>query len=178
MKKTFLLAAFSLLAAGTFAQSNTTWEAQVGLNMANISQGEADSHIGYNLGLRRTHFFSSSATGPYYNAAALLSNKGAGTGEYAFSLSYLEVPVHYGYKFAVNEKIGAFVEAGPYVAYGLFGANNAFDVLKRFDVGVGGRVGVNLSKYSLSLGYDMGLLPLSEEGGANRNFAISLGYRF
>lgn len=178
MKKSLFLAAFSLLAAGAFAQSNTIWEAQVGLNMANISESPAGSHIGYNLGLRRTHFFSSSTTGTYYNAAALLSNKGAGTGEEGFSLSYLEVPVHYGYKFAVNEKIGAFVEAGPYVAYGLFAANNAFDFMKRLDAGVGGRVGVNLNKCSLSLGYDMGLLPLAEGGGSNRNLTISVGYKF
>ena len=97
------------------------------------------------------------------------------------------MPVHYGYKFSIEQNTNAFVEVGPYVAYGLLDSNNfledtnAFEEANRLDAGLGGRVGISFKSCSVSLGYDLGLLALNKTGLEsiyNRNLHFSIGYRF
>ena len=58
--------------------------------------------------------------------AALLTLKGAkidggSIATVKFNPYYLEIPVHVGYKYAVNEDFALFGSVGPYLAVGLFG---------------------------------------------------------
>ena len=114
---------------------------------------------------------------------------------------YLEIPVHIGYKYAVNDNFSLFANAGPYIAIGLFGkakitadgslvdggskvseSENVFgdDGFKRFDLGLGLKAGIEISKkYQFSIGYDFGFIEAEELMGCkNRNLMISLGLMF
>ena len=187
MKKVFFLIASVCLATNAMAQQKISWEAQGGLNVSSWSNDPSGSHLGFNLGLHRTYYFSPSTNGTYYNVGALLTSKGASKGKNFVSIYYLEVPVHYGYKFSIEQNTNAFVELGPYVAYGLLGSNNfledtnVFEEANRLDAGLGGRVGISFKRCSVSLGYDLGLLTLDKKGSEsiyNRNLHFSIGYRF
>ena len=138
---------------------------------------------------------------------------------------YLEIPIHIGYKHYVNENLSIYGEVGPYIAFGIGGklegteteidgdydydsgytttisqSKSKIDTfgdggLKRFDIGAGLRVGVELkNKYTFSLGYDWGFVDIYKDSGfesgieedvidltpsaKNSNLTISLGYKF
>ena len=128
----------------------------------------------------------------------------------------LELPVHAGFRYSFNDTFAIFGEAGPYIGIGLFGKDKAkfnissddeidgystieieyddngktFDSIRRFDFGIGLRTGVEfLQKYSVSFGYDQGLVNLNryiDRGDEtihfgvmrNINFYFALGYKF
>ena len=85
-----------------------------------MSRGLGDVYKRQELGL------SQEASGAYMDFAALLTLKGAkidggSIATVKFNPYYLEIPVHVGYKYAVNENFALFGSVGPYLAVGLFG---------------------------------------------------------
>lgn len=212
MKKLFMVAIILMVGIGAaMAQKQVQWEAVAGLNFSKINVTGYSSKLGFNAGIRGELELPTLYDGAYVNAAALLSLKGASLdwGELANGKSnayYLDIPIHLGYKHTVNNDFSLFGEFGPYFAIGLFGdtdtaseygeeseSHSTFDEFKRFDFGLGLRIGAEIKqKYSLSLGYDFGLLNCwnSNYWGdededidlvntvKNRNFYISLGYKF
>lgn len=101
---------------------------------------------------------------------------------------FVQLPVHIGYRFGLGESSSMFIQAGPTVGYGLFGSKiewygggdtNYFDLAKRFDLGVGGRVGVEFSKFQISAGANYGVLKAFDEvGGHNLSINLGLAYMF
>ena len=119
---------------------------------------------------------------------------------------YLDIPIHFGYRHSITRKVSVFAEAGPYFSIGLFGKHKIEQIsatadggsdpnivkedytenvfgsngLKRFDFGLGFRIGAELQKrYSVSLGYDWGLIDNADHiDNKNRNMMISLSYMF
>ena len=151
------------------------FEVNAGLNSSTMTW--LQSKFGFHAGVRATKNLDKELTkGMYANAGALLSLKGGkmdlgDLGKSAINAYYLDIPVHIGYKYAINDKISVFGEVGPYFDFGLFGnqsctllvddyslkyeksTNSSFDVLKRFDFGFGFRVGMDYKKYS-TLAFD------------------------
>ena len=209
MKKLFILLIIAMFGVTTLNAQNLTFEGVAGLNMSNC--GALGTKTGFHVGARGEYALPSIAEGVYANAGLLLSLKGfkmdwgiLTTNTNAF---FAEIPIHMGYKFAVNENFAVFGEAGPYVGVGLFGKAKGeseyfeddedsetaatFDSLKRFDLGVGLRLGVELTKrYAVSVGYDWGLINSntgrdSYDGYFNltpnmkhTNLTISFSYKF
>jgi hypothetical protein len=111
------------------------------------------------------------------------------TGDFKFSLNYLEVPINaiYHYPAGPGEVYGGL---GPYFAYGVGGGANGESSFgqdnggfKRFDAGLNFRVGYKLAQgVSLDLGYDLGLANVEyaneDVTGHTRTFSINLGYQF
>lgn len=100
---------------------------------------------------------------------------------------YLQLPIHVGYRFDLGETTALFVQAGPTLSVGLFGSDiewygggksNYFDHAKRFDLGVGGRVGVEVSKFQIGVGANYGVLKVMDIGGHNLSANINLAYMF
>lgn len=131
---------------------------------------------------------------------------------------YLDIPIHFGYRHSITRKVSVFAEAGPYFSIGLFGKHKIEQIsatadggsdpnivkedytenvfgsngLKRFDFGLGFRIGAELQKrYSVSLGYDWGLIDEytsdTDKNNTsiyetptlrNKNLTISLSYKF
>ncbi len=183
MKK-FVCIVTLLLSAISLSAQNHTREGIVGLNVSNC--GNFDSKTGFHVGARVAYDLPNAADGVYANAALLFTLKGFkidwGIISDKTNAFFAEIPVHIGYKHYVNYDFAVFGEVGPYVGLGLFGksksdssyyeedddyydveieetSNKTFDLLKRFDLGAGLRVGIELNnKYSVSLGYDWGFI--------------------
>lgn len=190
------------------AQDNLKWGVMAGMNVSKYTITGFDSRIGFHAGVKAELGLSQEASGAYMDFAALLTLKGAkidggSIASIKFNPYYLEVPVHVGYKYAVNDDFALFGNVGPYIAVGLFGkvkakvdgniadlgelgTNSASedifgdDGLKRFDFGLGLKAGVEFSKkYQLAISYDFGLVEVAKDlGMKNRNLMISLGYMF
>ena len=109
------------------------------------------------------------------------------------SAYYLHLPLHVGYRWNVGRRCAIYADAGPYFSLGLFGKAketdnlahketqaDTFDHIRRFDWGLGARLGVELGgHYRLGMGYDFGLQKLSKySSDKNNNFTLSVGYMF
>ncbi len=135
--------------------------------------------VGYDLGVR-THR-------PYLEAELLLSGKGwrdkvsiNGTSEGAWSCHayYLELPMRLGWKWAPSDRFALKAGVGPYLACGLWGKQTLkdaggkdvskeeydmttrlfSDTYRRFDWGLGGKVGVEIQgHWGIDLGYEASL---------------------
>ena len=207
MKKVLLLMAMLTIGLASInAQDNLRWGATVGMNSSNFSITGFDSKIGFHAGVKAEVGLPQISEGVYLDMGALLTLKGAkidggSAASIKFNPYYLEIPVHIGYKYAVNENFSLFANAGPYIAIGLFGkakmtadgslvdggskvseSGNVFgdDGFKRFDLGLGLKAGIEISKkYQFSIGYDFGFIEAEELMGCkNRNLMISLGLMF
>lgn len=205
MKKVFILIAILAISfVSVNAQQKLRWGITGGMNVSSFSITGFDSRIGFHLGAKAELGLPQVTNGAYMDFGALLSLKGAqinggSVGGLNFNPYYLEVPVHIGYKYAVNESFSLFGSAGPYLAIGLFGnasgkVNTGDDVessegsepifgegaLKRFDFGLGLKAGAEFNqKFQISIGYDWGLIETLEYTGLkNRNLMISLSYMF
>lgn len=209
MKKVLLF--FALVAISVVsinAQDNLKWGVMAGMNVSKYTITGFDNRIGFHAGVKAELGLSQEASGAYMDFAALLSLKGAkidggSIASIKFNPCYLEMPVHIGYKYAVNDDFALFGSVGPYIAVGLFGkakakvdgsiadlgelgtnsaSENIFgdNAFKRFDFGLGLKAGVEFSKkYQVAISYDFGLVEVAKDlGMKNRNLMISLGYMF
>ncbi|WP_308745703.1 porin family protein [uncultured Bacteroides sp.] len=202
----FALVAMSVVSVN--AQDNLKWGVMAGMNVSKYTITGFDSRIGFHAGVKAELGLSQEASGAYMDFAALLTLKGAkidagSLASFKMNPYYLEVPVHVGYKYAVNDDFALFGSVGPYIAVGLFGkakakvdgniadlgelgtnsaSENIFgdDGLKRFDFGLGLKAGVEFSKkYQVAISYDFGLVEVAKDlGMKNRNLMLSLGYMF
>jgi hypothetical protein len=172
---TLVMGVFSVNAQGSTFQ-NLQFEGVAGLNMSDM--GGLGSKAGLHIGAKAEMPLPSLADGAYANAGVLLSFKGNSYLGLKTTANYLEIPMHVGYKHAINENLSIFGEAGPYIAFGLFGKMDVMEVdilsstdviqintfdsefgLNRFDIGVGLKAGVEIKKkYTVSIGYDWGFI--------------------
>ena len=118
---------------------------------------------------------------------------------------YLELPILAGYDLNVTDNLKIRFMTGPYLSYGVGGKINATgygqimqpsgipvefsekdksntfsnESLKRFDMGVLGAVGAEYNKFQLTIGYEYGLLNISQGTNSihNMNGFVTLGYR-
>lgn len=218
-----LIIALKVQAQSTAKLSNIKWEGLVEFNSSKL--GSMGSCIGFGVGVKGILEMPTIADGIYLSSGAFLERKGTDLdlgdlGRNTISSYYLDIPIHIGYHYSVNPKFAIFGEAGPYIGVGLFGNSKikeldeksynegkikhnertikTFDALKRFDVGLGLQVGVELAqKFTISVGYDYGFIDLykgsnlekegTEEapegldltpGAKNRSLSIKLGYKF
>lgn len=176
------------------------------MNSSKFSTDGFDSKVGFHVGIKAEKDLPQIAQGVYLDMAALLSLKGTqingNDASLKFNPYYLEIPIHMGYKYAINDNFAIFGNFGPYFAVGLFGKMKATgylidevegltsihdsakvfgsNAMKRFDFGLGLKAGVEFfQKYQVSIGYDWGLLDnIEDSGNKNRNLMLSVGYFF
>ena len=119
---------------------------------------------------------------------------------------YIEIPINAGYRYNFNDKVSVFGEFGPYVAFGIGGKYkaegyesgkffgdegtiNATYLLaggttvitpKRVDFGLTFAAGVEISKFQVRVGYELGLTNVYSGAGSckNRNLFAGLSYMF
>lgn len=196
-----LMAAFTI---GGNAQNIIQWEGFAGFNVSNI--GGLGSKPGFHIGAKAELGIPSIANGVYVNAGAVFSMKGCkqdygDLGGAKTKANFLDIPIHMGYRYNINNDFSIFGEVGPYFSFGLFGKTkteeldsdgfgdwsmteysyNTFgkDGLKRFDVGAGLRFGVELKhKYSLAIGYDWGFIDLYNQMGIDESGEYEDGTSF
>lgn len=188
IKKLFVVASLAVMTVSVCAQDfkKFRWGPTAGLNIASISSDETSSRVGFSVGAIGEYNFSDNL---FMTGTLKFSQKGFKSGDYfKANPGYLEIPIHGGYRYSINEQFTVFGEFGPYFAFGVCGKAKGIDYstdyfgdgTKRFDFGLGFAVGAEFSKFQLRLGYDLGLTKLSNGDGApkNRNFNISISYMF
>ena len=216
MKK-ILTIAFALFCMTAVAQNRPTFIVQGGYQGANFT-GDKDSklHHGFRIGAAIDYAFVTSDT---YDLSVQLganySMKGAGknyfsikgkTADAKTTLQYVDVPILLNSRFKLSDSFNAFVNFGPYLAYGLSAKESLAEniigvdlqtkanlfktgrtgsgdpVYKPFDYGVQVGAGVEMNKIMLGVGTQYGLTKVykdSDNGNRkNISFYASVGYRF
>lgn len=176
----------------------------VGLNVPSMSGDGLKYTTGIHAGLNLMLDASNIIENTYGRFELRYSMKGANFKDSDFRLTthYLEIPIHYGYAWAVHENVTLMAETGPYFAWGLGGRlrstdNNVysgpgqnewagwnvevyrkfFDDAKRFDLGWGLHIGAMFfDKFQVTAGYDWGFMNATNDFLQNRNIAIGLTY--
>ena len=214
MKK-IILAAFAsaVFAIGAMAQYRPSVIVSAGYQGANIS-GVKDSKIAsgaragvaLDFGVLNTGSMELSLQ-PGFN----FSMKGLSFGDkekVKNSLYYIDLPILANLRFGVTDDLNAFVNAGPYLAYGIGGsakvgenkdktnpfkettiAGKSIRAYNPFDWGLQVGAGLEYQRVMLSVGAQFGMydvthnykLPVvGEVGGTNKNsaFFVTAGYRF
>ncbi len=190
-----------------------------GVNLSNFTGDlyqDAKNRVGFNVGITMDYAF----TEKWYLMTGLeFTTKGAkavfkesipdvasAKTTYKMSPSYLELPIHAGYKLGLSESTDLVLHAGPYLAYGLGGKvkldgksvsedgvtqvsakGNFFGkdgMANRFDFGLGVGVGLEFGNIGVDLGYDFGLVNITKKIEGVRpttrtaNAYLSIGYKF
>lgn len=149
----------------------------------------------------------------YAEASLLYSLKGAkykesyeGESEtHTYILYYLEIPIHFGIKYPLQDEISLLVDVGPYLAYSIAGVVNyeykeisdssnnkngsykldgkeCDEELNSLEWGLGFKVGAEFNqKYKIMFGYDWGQSDVFKDFEVktrNRNLHIDLIYMF
>lgn len=210
MKKILTLA-LTLFCMTTVAQNRPTFIIQGGYQGANLTNlKEAKMVHGFRAGVAIDYAFVTSDTYQLSLQTGInYSMKGtwAKTDEpkavkATFRLHYLDLPILLNSRFKVSETFNAFVNVGPYLAYGLSGKMtaeadgeketaepNLFRKYKGeksafypFDFGAQVGAGIEVNRIMFGIGTQYGLTKLGredkEDNAKNISFYLSVGYRF
>lgn len=186
-----------LLMAGVLAVAGSVCQAQkvdfgVLAGLVFSHPKDYNTRTGFSVGAKGIYTFRENSSSWFLEAQAKLASKGwkydiatydeGGNlvyySDWTCNAYYLEIPVYAGYKFMVNDDCGIFIEAGPYLAAGLFGKSDvkggehnyeyygnvfADGFYERFDWGLGGNVGVEYRHVQISVGLHRSLMnPLKQ----------------
>lgn len=199
MKKLFLTLAVACLSLTANAQEKGEIRlgAIAGMNISNIAGYSMSERIGFHVGAKAEYNFND---GLYANAGLLFTQKGCTKDENDFERThtpgYLEIPINLGYRYSISEGVGVFGETGPYFAFGICGKSKSEYKINghseeskddffgekdvhRFDLGWGLKVGVEVHKFQIAIGYEFSIPPvstLSNEETYNTNVMVSVSY--
>lgn len=216
MKKKILLAlAAAFVAIGASAQYRPSFIVSAGYQGANLITSDKDAgnkiKSGFRVGVAadfNVYNFGSGALsiqpGLYYSTkgakyeGSFLGVKGTGT----TNLGYIEIPVLANLSFGMSDGFGVFVNAGPYMGFGVnssassevtsgdkeivdsSSSKNLFKGdkgLKSFDAGIQVGAGVEYRRVQLGVGTQFGLVDMDRSDNfslKNQTFFVTLGYRF
>lgn len=192
MKQTIFIIVLSCVTIfNGYAQGGLKYGVVTGVNISNFSSSAVDSKTGFHVGVRAEMPLIQVANNVYLDAMVLISSKGAKAdwgdlGNTKINPTYLEIPIHVGYKHRIADNASVFGSVGPYFAFGLFGKQKgtvldyddnmnlverteSYDLfgdngMKRFDFGLGFNAGVELKqKYRISIAYDFGLTEIYKD---------------
>ncbi len=186
MKKFFLMAIMAVMAITASAQVEQGLRMGIRVNggLSNVT-GEGDKMtFGYGFGWIAEYNINSNLFLQSGIGLENIAHKEEGI-KGTLNAFYVQLPIHIGYRFGLGDMSSFFVQAGPTVGYGLFGTKieygsreyNYFDLAKRFDLGVGGRVGLEFNNYQISAGVNYGVLE-AIDGVGGHNLSINLGFAF
>lgn len=185
MKKFFITLAVIVLGATAASAQNISVSAGY-LNSSFLSSdNQTDAYNGFTVGMGASKYFNSNvgvATGLYYSFLSQTSEKGLGIGGFSVSGKattnehYFTIPVHVAGKVDFGG-FGLFAQAGPSFnlglasstkitasATGLGSTENTVDnygedsQYGRFDVLIGGKLGIEVAGAQVFVGYNYGLL--------------------
>lgn len=130
-----------------------------------------------------------------YSMKGGYSNNSAIKGSSKVVTHYIEIPVHYGYAWYINDDVTIMAETGPYFAVCFSGKETLksdvnprlnytwgiFDIHggNRFDMGWGLQASAMFAKnYQLSVAYDYGFINVNNNFLQNRNLSVGFTWFF
>lgn len=173
--------------------------ATVSLNVPTFSNSASQNALGFEVGLNLMLDGSDYVKNCFARTEVKYSMKGAayskaGLYEDNITLHYLEIPVHVGYAWYVNEDWSIMAETGPYFAFGLWGSLSKYENAKdktdnysvfselncnRFDLGWGLQASaMYLQDYQFHISYELGFINLGYQWLQNRNLSVGFTYFF
>ncbi len=219
LTKTLLVSVFCFFSIfSSNAQLNTLFGVKGGFNASNVTgfgdisvteEGSAGTtvstkykpgfHLGFVSQINITdHFFVQpellySLQGAKFLASVSMS--GSSVSDYeSTNLHYLQLPIYAGTKIATGQGLDILLGVGPYLGFGIASEDDFFGdsgIFRRFDVGLTAMGGIQVNKFQVTIGYDLGLIDLvnaprwseiKKETGlssiCNRNFKASVAYFF
>lgn len=204
----FAALASSLFAIGAMAQSRPDIIVSVGYQGANVSNFESSKMVsGVRAGVALDFGVANMGTMQFSVQPGLnFSMKGWSAGSENLNVNkttnlyYIDLPILANLRFDAGRDLNAFVNAGPYLAYGVGGKTsgnflsieyskdvNPFkkydgeSLYRAFDWGLQVGAGVEYRRIMLGVGTQVGLYDITPgESLSNKNtsFFVSLGYRF
>lgn len=202
MKKIKFTLLATMLAIATVVSAQTSFGVKAGANMSNLYGKEITDNnlkIGFHVGLTADIELMPSSV---IQTGLLFTTKGfkyeTTALKYVDNLMYVQLPVHYAYKVDVTPGTRVVLHAGPYAAYGVGGKRSlkvgdfqseSSDKIfgdgalqyKPFDAGLGFGVGAEFGSLAVDLGWDMGMVNLTNVSDAtvkNQNAYLSVGLKF
>jgi len=206
MKKLFLISVILCLVATAHAQIR--FGVKAGGNFSNlyvsgdrtgINNDQYKGRLGYHFGgvmeYSISEMFAIQPELMYLNHGAnLKKNNSFEMDDAHVMLNTLQLPVNIKMKFALGNT-RAFVFGGPYIAYNMYGKvkgkqdGKSVDEelfkkgsdLKRWDYGVGIGAGIEVNKFVLTLGNQIGICDINDASGSKMkagNITLSVGYFF
>lgn len=179
MKKILLVVVCAFLATGAFAQ---TWGVKAGLNLANITDGDADMKPSIYVGVTSQFSLSDVIS---LQPELVYSRQGAKDGDLKTRLNYLNVPIMV--NFAIGEKFALLTgpQAGFLLNAKVTDGDNSIDIkdemdAKTFDFtwGFGAAYAIT-EKISIDARYNLGLSKISGlDGVDSKNSVIQVGLAY
>ena len=172
------------------AQEDSKWTLKAGVGVSNLAGSENigfKSAFSIKLGVGYEFAVSESFS---IEPAVLLNNKGFKIDGFSNYVTryFLEVPVMAAYKMDLNDNCQLVINAGPYVAYGLFGSDvewgdggktNVFDACNRFEAGVGAGVKVAFSRVAVGVDFNRSFTKAMDDVKAySQVIGLTFGYKF
>ena len=100
---------------------------------------------------------------------------------------YLTLPIHLGGRVSIGDNSYFHFQAGPQLGFGVAGSDiEIYDVGtakysdwgKRFEAGVGAKVGVEFNKLQVNVSGNYGITECMDGAGHNLDFAVGVAYMF
>lgn len=174
------------------SERRTSWMLRAGLTAAGVSGDGAEdlgAMTGYNVSFEFNKAF---ATNFYWGMGLLLGSKGYKYDEDGYELKLaankLEIPLNFGYKYPLTDKIKLDGHVGAYMNYDLFGTVSSgdeeidlsdLDDYNRYGAGLQFGIGVWYNKLNFNITYQKGLVEMAEDSKMyENNWMFSLGYAF
>lgn len=200
---------FALTILPTMAQKEIRYGVQAGAGISRFINSKLHNNVSYSAGAKMDVRFTEQpvymSTGLFLTRKGGKSNKDIGN--FTVESYYLELPIRVRFEQLLNDEFTFFQEVGPYLAYGLFGDTTSDQYtttiiengtpkeivvpsqsystfssqgIKRFDLGVGFKLGVICYEhFEVSVSIDWGLLkPQRKANGKNQNISFNIGYLF
>ena len=186
MKKLFLMVVMAIATLTVSAQVDQGFRmgARVNAGVSNVIFEGDKCTFGYGLGWIAEYNFSSNLFLQSGVGLENIAHKEDGI-DGTINSVYAQLPIHLGYRTGIGNESSFFIQGGPTIGIGLFGSDitsnnqtiNYFDLARRFDLGIGGRVGIEFNKYQISAGVNYGLTKVFEGIDAH-TLSANIGFAY
>ena len=177
MKKFMMMVAmaFATLTASAQAEAGTvSLKPLVGINVANITDGNGDAKVGLAAGAELGYQLNESFA---VTAGAIYSMQGAKNDEYKVNLDYINIPILANYYITK----GLAVKAGIQPAFNVKAEGEYGDIegFKSFDLSIPVGLSYEISDFVIDARYNWGMTKLLEGfDSKNTVFQFTVGYKF
>ena len=181
--------AFVCVALNVSAQDDSKFNWKVGVGLSNLVGSDAGVKTSFSFKLGAGYEFPVSESFSI-EPAVMLDNKGFKIEGFSGYVTryFLEVPVLAAYKINLNNNCQLVINAGPYVAYGLFGSDvewsngdktNVFDACNRFEAGIEAGAKVVFERMSVGVDFNRAFTKAIDDVKAySQVFGLTLGRTF